>query len=295
MILDRDAAIRAHEPLAAELGVDVHRAAQAVIDIVNGNMLGALRVATVQKGLNPREFSLLSFGGAGGLHANALASELGCFPVIVPPEAGVLSALGFVVADVQNEFAQAFIAAIEETDVAALRRTLADLGSRAAAWLEQEGLVAADRTIRFVLDMRYRRQGYEIPVEIDAELAASLELDVLTKLFHEQHARLYGFDLPAPVEIVTVRARGIGRTEKVDLEAQPAGQADASASQVGTQTSWVDGEFQDIPIYDRALMKPGMRVEGKAVIIQYDSTILVLPGHHAQVDPWFNLLIEETR
>jgi N-methylhydantoinase A len=295
MSLDRDAAVRAHEPLAAGLGVDTYRAAQAVIDIVNGNMLGALRVATVQKGLNPKEFSLLSFGGAGGLHANALAAELGCFPVIVPPEAGVLSALGFVVADVRNEFAQPFMTPVDRADVAALRGTLRDLGGRADAWLAAEGVPAADRGVRYVLDMRYRRQGYEIPVEIDADIASSLELETLTALFHAEHARLYGFRLPAPVELVMVRSRAIGRTEKFDLDPRPDGPADASAAQVGTQPSWSDGGLLDIPVYDRARMTPGMRVAGKAVITQYDSTILVLPGHAARVDPWFNLLIEETR
>ncbi|MEU5884007.1 hydantoinase/oxoprolinase family protein [Spirillospora sp. NPDC047279] len=294
MTLDVEAAVRAHEPLAAQLNIDVHSAAQAVVDIVNGNMLGALRVATVQKGLNPREFSLLSFGGAGGLHANALAAELGAFPVIVPPEAGVLSALGFVVADVQNEFCQAFLGTVDDIDVTSLRATLHELDGRAAAWLEEEGVPAGRRNVRHVLDMRYRRQGYEIPVEFDGD-ASTLGLDELKRLFHDEHHRLYGFDLPAPIEIVTVRSRAIGRTEKVDLEPGTEGPADASAAQAGTQPSWVDGALSDIPVYDRALLAPGMRVEGKAVITQYDSTVLVLPGHTARVDPWFNLLIEEAR
>ncbi|MET0929942.1 MAG: hydantoinase/oxoprolinase family protein [Aeromicrobium sp.] len=295
MTLDVEAAHRAHGPLAEQLGVDVHSAAQAVIDIVNGNMLGALRAVTVQRGLNPREFSLLSFGGAGGLQANALAAELGCFPVIVPPEAGVLSALGFVVADVQNEFAHAYLSAVDDIDIAALRSTLGELGDRADGWLEGEGVPAEDRRVRYVFDMRYRRQGYEITVEIDAATAASLELAELTRLFHDEHTRLYGFDLPAPVEVVTVRSRAIGRTEKVDLEPGTEVGADASASLIGSQPSWVDGALHDIPIHDRALMQPGMTVEGKAVITQYDSTILVLPGHSARVDSYFNLLIEETR
>ena len=295
MALDVEAAVRAHEPLAAPLGVDVHSAAQAVIDIVNGNMLGALRVATVQKGLNPREFSFLSFGGAGGLHANALAAELGSFPVIIPPEAGVLSALGFVVADVQNEFAQAFLASVRDTDITVLRSALAELGQRAVQWLAGEGVRDEQREVRYVLDMRYRRQGYEIAVEIDDTTAGSLELPELERLFHAEHHRLYGFELPAPIEIVTVRSRAIGRTEKVDLEPGTDAGPDSSAARTGTQQSWTDGAPSTIPIYDRALLKPGMRVEGKAVITQYDSTVLVLPGHTARVDPWFNLLIEETR
>ena len=294
MRLDLDAAMRAHESLAERLGVGVHAAAQAVIDIVNGNMLGALRVATVQKGLNPRDFALVSFGGAGGLHANALAAELGCFPVIVPPEAGVLSALGFVVADVRNEFAQAFLSSMDDLELATLRSTLQTLGTRATDWLEHEGVPAAHRQVRYVLDMRYRRQGYEIPVEIAADELAALGLEQLQERFRAEHTRLYGFGLPAQVEVVTVRSRAIGRTEKVDLEPGESGAEDASSSRVGTQQSWVDGALADIPIHDRSLMRPGMRVTGKAVITQYDSTVLVLPGHSARVDPWFNLVIEES-
>jgi len=295
MTLDVEAAYRAHGPLAEQLGVDVHSAAQAVIDIVNGNMLGALRAVTVQRGLNPRLFSLLSFGGAGGLQANALAAELGCFPVIVPPEAGVLSALGFVVADVQNEFAHAYLSAVDEIEIASLRTALSELGERAASWLDEEGVLAEDQSVRYVFDMRYRRQGYEITVEIDAAAAKTLETTELTRLFHDEHTRLYGFDLPAPVEVVTIRSRAIGRTEKVDLEAGLEVGTDASAARVGSQPSWVNGALQDIPIYDRACMRPGMTVEGKAVITQYDSTILVLPGHSARVDTYLNLLIEEIR
>jgi N-methylhydantoinase A len=143
--------------------------------------------------------------------------------------------------------------------------------------------------------MRYRRQGYEITVEVDAAEAASLEVAELTRLFHDEHTRLYGFDLPAPIEVVTVRSRAIGRTEKVDLEPGVEVPADASAALIGTQPSWVDGALRDIPIYDRALMLPGMTIDGKAVVTQYDSTILVLPGYTARVDTYFNLLIEETR
>jgi N-methylhydantoinase A len=295
MALDLDAAHRAHEGLAAELGISVPQAAQAVVDIVNGNMLGALRVATVQKGLNPREFALMAFGGAGGLHANALASALGSYPVIVPPEPGVLSALGFVVADVQNEFAQAWMRTLGDADMDQLRSVLRGLGDRAAAWLVQEGVDEADRDVQYVVDMRYRRQGYEIPVAVDAAELATLKQGDLEDLFHAEHQRLYGFALPAPVEMVTVRSRGIGRTEKLDLQPGTGGTTDAAAALTGTQQSWVDGAYEQIPLYDRALMTPGMCIHGKAVVTQYDSTLVVLPGHTATVDRWLNLLIEGAR
>ncbi len=290
-VLNAAAAQQAHEALAAQLGVSVPRAAQAVVDIVNGTMLGALRLATVQKGLDPREFALVAFGGSGGLHANALAATLGCYPVIVPPEPGVLSALGFVVADVQNEFAQAHLAPVRDLDPSALRDRLHDLARRARDWLGQEGVPADRRTVRHVLDMRYRRQGYEIPLEFAEEEAHALSRDSLTEAFHAQHRLVYGFDLPAEVEVVSLRARAIGRTDTIAADSQELGPSDATGCQVTTQRSWTDGEYVEVPVYDRARLRAGMEVPGKAIITQYDSTVLVLPGHVARVDRWLNLLI----
>lgn len=292
--LDPAAAERALEPLAEQLGVTVPRAAQAVVDIVNGNMLGALRVATVQKGLNPREFALVAFGGSGGLHANALAAELDCYPVIVPPEPGVLSALGFIVADVQNEFTQALRADTLTLDLVALREALAGLARRGRDWLDQEGVAAGRQSMRHVLDMRYRRQGYEIPVELSEDEAHTMSAEELAAAFHRQHTTVYGFELPAPVELVAVRARAIGSTDKIVAQPAALGPADPSPAQAGAQPSWTDGVQAPVPVYDRALLRPGMVVPGKAVVTQYDSTTLVLPGHTARVDAWLNLLIEET-
>lgn len=295
MKLDTEAAHRAHEALAEQLGVSVPEAAQAVIDIVNGNMLGALRVATVQKGLNPREFALVSFGGAGGLHANALAAALGCYPVIVPPEPGVLSALGFVVADVQNEFTAAFLSPVDEETTASLATEMERLGTAARDWLAAEGVAPEDREVRYVLDMRYRRQGHELAVTLPAELAETPDATGLSELFHAEHERRYGFSLPAVIELVTVRAVAVGHTEKLDAVATELGPEDPAPALTGTQPSWTDGAFNDVPVYDRSLLRPGMCLRGKAVVVQYDSTVLVLPGHVARVDAWQNLLIEEDR
>lgn len=292
MTLDVDAATRAFEPLAKALDVDIHRAAQAVIDVVNGNMLGALRVATVQKGLSPRDFALVSFGGAGGLHANALAAALGSFPVIIPPEPGVLSALGFVVADVRNEFAQAHLRPLQGESLSALHDDLAALSAQASAWLDAEQVSADRQEVTHVIDMRYRRQGYEIAVDFSRDIS-DLSHSQIAERFEQQHRLMYGFVLPAEIEIVTIRARAVGRTEKLKTETGPVGGSDSDAAVVGTQRSYLGGSFADIPIYERAALQPGMTLNGKAIVRQYDSTVLVLPGYRATVDRFFNLLIDE--
>ncbi len=143
-------------------------AAAGMIDIVNENMLGALRVVTVQRGVDPRTTALVAFGGAGPLHANALGRLLGAYPVIVPPDPGVLSALGFVAAGFANEFNQTLIRPLADLEAADVRARLEALGADARGWLADEGVAEDAREVRYAADMRYRRQGYEIAIEIDA-------------------------------------------------------------------------------------------------------------------------------
>ena len=292
MPLDVDSARSAVAKIGQLLGCQLHRAAQAIIDIVNGNMLGALRVATVQKGLNPADFALVSFGGAGGLHANALAASLGCYPVIVPPEPGVLSALGFVFADVRNEFARPFRHAPGALDVHALQQELARLGEEARGWLKGEHVPSDDQRVRYVLDMRYHRQGYEIALEIDEVITSRLTATSLAQLFHREHKRIYGFSLPAPIEIVTLRARAIGRTEPFTVLEGSGEESDPASACCSEIASWIEEEIVSIPVFERSRLRPGMVVRGKAIVQQYDSTTLILPGHVARVDPWLNLIIE---
>ena len=278
--LDVEAAHRAVQTIADELGVDVHRAAEGIIAIVNENMLGALRVVSVQKGLDPTDFALVSFGGAGGLHANALAAALRCYPVIIPRDPGVLSALGFIVADIRNEFGTTFITTTERTTMAEVQRVFDGLGARARAWLDGEHVAAADQHVSFLADLRYYRQGFELPIET----AGATTLDELADRFRAVHDRLYGFGLPGAVELVNLRARAVGRVTKPELAATEAGGADASAARTG--------EHLGVPLYERELLRPGMELRGKAIVTQFDATTLILPGHSALVDRHLNLLIE---
>jgi N-methylhydantoinase A len=290
--LDAEASAAAIGGVAARLDLDPPAAAAGVLGIVTENMLGALRVATVQKGHHPGDFALVSFGGAGGLHANALAALLGCFPVLVPPESGVLSALGFIASEIRNEFSQTFIRDTTAVTPAELVAQLTMLAGQAERWLEKEGVAPTERTVEYVIDMRYRRQGYELPLDVGAGELATLTLENLADRFGQLHHRLYGFGLEGGAEIVNLRAIARGGVSAPEIAAHDLGPADPSAARRGTQLVWAGGDRREVPTFERSELTAGMRVTGHAIIEQYDATTVVLPGHVARVDAYLNLLIE---
>jgi N-methylhydantoinase A len=289
--LDVDAARGAVACVAEVRGAGVEETARAIVSMVDEAMLGALRVVTVQRGRMPSEFALVAFGGAGGLHANALASILGCYPVIVPAESGVLSALGFISSEIKNEFSQTFVKGIGATTPDAVRKPFDVLTAHARDWLDAEDVAVADQDVRFILDMRYSRQGYEIPIELGGAELAALDLAALERRFGEEHSRLYGFVLEGGAEIVNLRVVATGRVPLPELEARELGGPDASEARTGTQEVWTPDGAIDVPTYARAALEPGMAIDGYAIVEQYDATTVVLPGHRAEVDPWLNLLI----
>jgi N-methylhydantoinase A len=292
MELDVDAAHEAIRALGHRLGLDPWAAAAGVIDIVTENMLGALRVVTVQKGLAPSDFALVSFCGAGGLHANALAALLGCFPVLVPPESGVLSALGFVASEIRNEFSQTFIRDAGATTPAEIAEELTALDWQADGWLEGERVAPGDRLIEYVVDMRYRRQGFELPIELGSDELGNLSIEGLVDRFNQVHRRLYGFGLEGGAEIVNLRAIARGRVPVPEIPAHDLGPEDPSSARRGIQRVWAGGEEHEVPTFERSELTAGMRIAGYAIVEQYDATTVVLPGHVARVDPYLNLLIE---
>jgi N-methylhydantoinase A len=294
MELDVQAAHAAVKRVADPLGIDVHEAARGIIDLVNETMLGALRVVTVQRGHEPSSFALASFGGAGGLHANALAELLGSYPLIVPSQSGVLSALGFVASDVRNEVSRTLIGSVAVLDAAHVARELGDLETQAVGWLDGEGIAKHDQRVEFVVDMRYERQGFEIPVGIEPGEVATLDLERLSVRFADVHRQLYGFDLDDGAEIVCLRAVAWGGVAAPELTPDDHGPADPSAAQRGTHPVWTPAGTLDVPTYDRAQLRTGMVLDGYAIVEQYDATTVVLPGHTALVDAWQNLIIRPT-
>jgi N-methylhydantoinase A len=285
MTLDAEAARTAVAGVAEAIGLSVDAAAEGILAIVNENMAGALRVISVQRGHDPREFALVAFGGAGPLHANAVAELMGSFPVIVPPSPGLLCALGDLVADFRNEFAQTLIRLTGDAGAEEVGGILDELERRAREWMDAESIPAAEQSVGFVADMRYHGQGYEIPVGMGRDIG------VLDERFNALHERLYGFRMPdTPSEIVNLRAIGTGARPSPDLpEGEPADGDAPEPAEAGEIL--FEGERRHTPIYERAGLRPGHRLRGPAIVTEFDSTTVVLPGYSAAVDNHFNILI----
>ncbi len=292
MTLDTAAAETAVRTVGDALGLEVHQAAQGILDIVNENMAGALRLVSVQRGYDPRDFALVAFGGAGPLHANAVAKLMGSFPVLVPPGPGLLCAEGDLVADFREEFARTFIRTAGSATSEEVVSTLRELGEEANDWLEREGIAADRRSITWSVDMRYYRQGYEIPVTVTLEDLEAHGISLLVERFNSLHEQFYGYAMPAECEMVNLRAIGIGKVPHPRVqEAQEAGGPDPAAAATAQHQVYADGTWLPSTIYDRAKLRAGHRIPGPAIIAEYDSTTVVLAGHHAVIDRFLNILI----
>lgn len=287
--LDEEAASTAIGALAASLDVDVLQAAQAIVDIADEKMAGALRVISVERGLDPQDFTLVAFGGAGPLHGNALAALLGCYPVLVPPSPGVLSAYGFHVGGHRNTFSKTIIREVDEHASPILQSTVDEMSERAQDWLAGEGLT--DAGLSFSADMRFLRQGYEIEVPFAAEETGPVGIEAILGRFRADHQRLYGFVPEAAAEIVTVRVEAkaparLQAAEPLELVVGDGGQA-----RVATKRAFHHGRHLDAAVYDRRELRAGDRLPGPAVVVQQDATTYVHPGHDALVDAFLNLRI----
>ncbi len=293
MKLDAEAARSSVQKVADAMGLDsVEQAAEGILAIVNENMAGALRLVSVQRGHDPRDFALVAYGGAGPLHANALAKLMGSFPVIVPPAPGLLCAIGDLVADFRDEFAQTYIRLLSDASGAEVGEILDGLGERATAWLDGEGIEEEAQGIAYSADMRYHRQGYEIPVVVAPDEVRDGSLAELEERFNLLHEQLYGFRMPGTAaEIVNLRAVGYGTIAKPELPTAELSSEDASSAVVDEHDVTFDGERVPTKIYDRALLRPGATLAGPAIVTEFDSTTVVLPGYRAAVDRNFNILI----
>ncbi len=298
IILDRDAARAAVQSITDATTLHtVEDAASGIIDIVNENMFGALRLVSVQQGFDPRDFALVAFGGAGPLHANAIGRLTGAWPVIVPPSPGVLCAYGDATTGLRDESVRTLVRKFGEFTDDSLREVLEERATNARASLLAEDVAPSDMTTTYSADVRYHGQGFEIPVQIDIDAfdGAGGGLDALRRAFDAEHERLFSFLLEKNEhELVTVRATASGPRPNVSSATIPEGGEDPKAALTSTTEIYVDGQWVAASVYDRQQLLAGNIIAGPAIVTEMDSTTLVLPGHAATVHASGSLLIRPT-
>jgi N-methylhydantoinase A len=295
MAVRQDLARDAIGRLAAVLGMDAMATAQGIVAVVTANMARAIRVISVQRGHDPRDYTLVAFGGAGPLHAARLARELDIRRILVPRNPGILCAMGLLLTDLRADFATTSLrtlAAAALPDVAEAFRALA---GQAEAWFDAEGIAADARRISRTVDMRYMGQNYELPIALPDDEIGAATLDVLAERFAAAHRQMYGFIAEDdPVQLVTFRIQATGAVRKATFVPERDAGPDASAAVIARRDLWLPeaGGFVSCPVYDRDRLRAGNRIVGPAVIEQMDATTLMLPGMLARVEPYLNLILE---
>src|SRR5215472_2457924 len=296
MGLDRGAAEAAIDRLAVELGLSPVETAHGIIAVVNANMAGAVRLVTVQRGVNPSGLTLLAFGGAGPLHAGALARELGIRSVVVPPSPGLLCALGLLVEDLRTDAVRTHVSRLDGETLPRLDKLFAEMEAEALAWLERERVPAGRRSLERWLDMRYVGQNYELLVPVPEEVWPALQLGPLRQRFLGMHEAAYGYAAPdEPIQVVNARLVARGRPDPPVLPKSPRASVDVADALTERRPVYLEGAggFVECPIYDRRRLGAGHALAGPAVIEQFDSTTLLHPGQRADVDDFGALVITE--
>ncbi|MDE0812224.1 MAG: hydantoinase/oxoprolinase family protein, partial [Alphaproteobacteria bacterium] len=297
MTLDVALASAAIQPAADRLGFTVEKTAHGILGIVVANMVRAVRTISVERGHDPRDFSLMAFGGAGALHAGDVARELEMREIIVPPAPGILCAQGLVVSDLKEDFVTTRRLPYNDDALIAMANDLAGLRARAEAWFADENVTAGDRSLRIAFDMRYVRQNFELTVpwvEIEGDdMPDMASLDILRGRFYELHERTYGhYTETDPIEIVNIRLAAVGRTAPKQ-KASPASRSETPPSSTGSRAVWFEAETAvETPVYERSTLLAGHTIRGPAVVEQLDALTIIHPGDLAKVDGHGNLIID---
>jgi N-methylhydantoinase A len=295
MRIDRHRAQAAIQRLADRLTLDLMTTAQGVISVVTANMARAIRVISVQRGHDPRDYTLVAFGGAGPLHAARLARELEIPRLLVPRYPGILCALGLLLSDLKTNYAQTRLMPVSDESMPRIIETFAELESRAAGWFEREGIAPEARAIQRAIDMRYAGQNYELPVPCPLELPGDLLHKELRTGFERAHDQMYGYVAPEePIQAITFRVEATGAVRRTELRAHRAATSSSDTAITGRRDVWLveAGALVPCPVYDRDRLAPGHRIEGPAVVEQMDATTLLLPGQAATVDPYLDMIVE---
>ncbi|WP_291037233.1 hydantoinase/oxoprolinase family protein [Herbiconiux sp.] len=292
MRLDRDAAVSALESVGAKLGFGVVEMAEGICNVANSQMAQAIRTITISRGIEPRDFSLVAFGGAGPMHAVFLAKELGIRETIVPRFPGAFSAWGMLQGDIRRDFTEPYYFLDEDIDTTDMSRVLRGVETEALASLESEGIPAADRSAEHAVDVRYLGQEYflTVPLESADEPMAEHFLDDLGARFAKAYEARYGHStLGAPIEIVTLRTRVVGRLESANAFLIAAAEGPEFAHEI--RKVIFDGQELDTVVTERDALRAGHVFTGPAIVIEATATTVVPPGFSVAVDEHGTLII----
>lgn len=293
MPIDKAAAIAAVKKVADAMGLSVEDAAEGILKIVNETMLGALRLVSVEQGFDPRDFALVGFGGAGPLHANALGILTQAWPVIIPPGPGVLCAFGDASTVIKDEAARSFVKLIKDLSTEELLSSFQELKTKATASLLADGISFEQQVVSYQADVRYAGQAFQLSIEFSEQEFSEQGVDLLINHFNKEHEKLFTFSLDEGHEIVMIRVLVSSNDEPVaelNMGNETISLADCK---IHDSTFYYEGKTHDAAIYERSRLAVGLVAPGPAIIVEMDSTSVILPGYHAKVDNVGNLLINK--
>lgn len=289
-LLDREAALGAIEDVIGQpLEMSMEEAASAILKVANANMADAVRLVSIRRGLDPREFGLIAFGGAGALHGAEVAKELGIPTVVVPPNPGVTSAMGCLLVDIRHDLSEMYSSLVSDIDPEDLEQHFIALETDAGARLARERVAPDHVVIQRRISMRYHGQWRSLMVPIGDTPDALREA---VQTFHEQHEKEYAFRQDdQPVEVYQLQVTGIGRTPKPSFRKAKTFSSEPGEPATARKVYFDDGGWQQTPVYERDALPAGARFTGPAIVNQLDSTTVVPPRTRAEIDEWYNIRI----
>ena len=277
--------------LASQMAAGVEATALGIVQVVNANMERAIRTISLERGYDPRLFTLVPFGGAGPMHCCELAQELGIPRILVPTSPGILSALGVAIANVVKDYSRTVMLRGSDVDRDRLEDEFHGMESLARDELRREGLPAEEMKAHRYVDARYVGQSYELTIDYPparADLVRSI-----SRSFYQVHLQRFGYaDRAEPVEVVNLRLKLEMVVDKPHLDPQPGGPADSTEARIGEAAVVFQGGSRDTPLYLREKLQTGNRFRGPALVLQMDTTTVVAPGWTGEVDPFGNLVLE---
>ena len=295
MKLDKTAAEKAiEEHCAKALGKDVVTTAAGIVEIANANMIRALRIVSVERGYDPREYVLIAFGGAGPMHVNDIVKELQIPTVIVPLNPGITSAQGLLMTDLRHDYVMTYICRVDRIDLDKVNGIYSDFETQGRGLLIQEGVKEEDMLSSKFMDMRYVGQSYELTIPVPGKKIAVNDMAEITALFHKEHERAYGHCAPEePVEIANLKLSATGLIPKPKLRELKRGEASPEAALLTSRKVYfteIEG-FTECSIYDRYRLAYGNVIRGPAIVEDKDATTVIHPGYQAEVDSYGNLIL----